>query len=162
MSLNLQFIFLISVICLFPSIRDVETFGPDTKIVWIGSAPIFPFKARDFCTIIHIRKLKDGTVVVLNRSPLIIFLYFRTLISSYLTVWLIDWFIWSQNNRMGLVCITVLAIQNFFLQKSVISWGRSSPFSVFKNHSFVQKRENEWFLKIQKCNSSSRNQWLLE
>ena len=50
--------------------------------------------------------------------------------------------------------ITVFAIQNFFLQKSVISWGRS-PFSVFKNNSFVQKRDNDWFLKIQKWTSSS-------
>ena len=57
--------------------------------------------------------------------------------------------------------IRVFAIQKFFLQKSLISWGRS-PFSVFKNHSFVQKRENEWFLKIQKWTSFSRNQWFLE
>ena len=45
----------------------MEYVGEDTKIVWIGSPPIFPFKPRDFCTVIHIRKLKDGTVVVLNR-----------------------------------------------------------------------------------------------
>lgn len=46
----------------------MEYVAEDTKIVWIGSPPIFPFKPRDFCTVIHIRKLKDGTVVVLNRS----------------------------------------------------------------------------------------------
>lgn len=47
--------------------RDVEYVSQDTKITWIGSPPIFPFKPRDFCTIVHIRKLKDGTIVVLNR-----------------------------------------------------------------------------------------------
>ena len=37
-------------------------------MVWVGSPPIFPFKPRDFCTVVHIRKLKDGTMVVLNRA----------------------------------------------------------------------------------------------
>lgn len=49
-------------------IRDVEVIADDTKVVWIGSPAIFPFKPRDFCTIVHIRKLKDGTIVVLNRA----------------------------------------------------------------------------------------------
>jgi hypothetical protein len=49
-------------------IRDVELIADDTKVVWIGSPAIFPFKPRDFCTIVHIRKLKDGTIVVLNRA----------------------------------------------------------------------------------------------
>jgi hypothetical protein len=46
----------------------LETVAENTKIVWACSPAIFPFKARDFCTVVHFRKLKDGTVVVLNRS----------------------------------------------------------------------------------------------
>ena len=42
--------------------------GDNTRIVWVGSPPVFPFKARDFCTIVHVRKLKDGTIIILNRS----------------------------------------------------------------------------------------------
>jgi hypothetical protein len=38
------------------------------QVVWVGSPPIFPFKPRDFCTVVHVRKLKDGTVVILNRA----------------------------------------------------------------------------------------------
>ena len=45
-------------------------------------------------------------------------------------------------------CHYSVCVSKLLPQKSVISCGRS-PFSVFKNHSFVQKRENEWFLKIQ-------------
>mmetsp|Transcript_9735 Transcript_9735/g.13308 ORF Transcript_9735/g.13308 Transcript_9735/m.13308 type:complete len:557 (-) Transcript_9735:40-1710(-) len=48
--------------------RDLETVAENTKVVWACSPPIFPFKARDFCTVVHFRKLKDGTVVVLNRA----------------------------------------------------------------------------------------------
>jgi len=40
----------------------------DDQVVWVGSPPIFPFKPRDFCTVVHVRKLKDGTVVILNRA----------------------------------------------------------------------------------------------
>lgn len=32
------------------------------------AAPIFPFKARDFCTLVHFRFLRDGTIVVLNKA----------------------------------------------------------------------------------------------
>ena len=28
---------------------------------------MFPMKARDFCTMIHVRKLRDGTILILNR-----------------------------------------------------------------------------------------------
>ena len=70
------------------------------------------------------------------------------------------WYCWGFQPRLH-NSNTVFAIQNFFLGKSVISSERS-PFSVFKNHSLVHKRENEWFLKIQKWNSSSRNQWFPE
>jgi len=48
--------------------RDLEDVAENTKIVWASSPPIFPFKPRDFCTVVHFRKLKDGTVVVLNRA----------------------------------------------------------------------------------------------
>lgn len=47
--------------------RDIEIVAENTKITWTLATPIFPFKARDFCTVIHFRKLKDGTLVVLNR-----------------------------------------------------------------------------------------------
>lgn len=48
--------------------KDLEIVADGTKVVWTGSPPIFPFKPRDFCTIVHIRKLKDGTFVILNRA----------------------------------------------------------------------------------------------
>lgn len=48
--------------------KDIEIVADGTKIVWTGSPPILPFKQRDFCTIVHIRKLKDGTYVILNRA----------------------------------------------------------------------------------------------
>ena len=48
--------------------KDLEIVADGTKVVWTGSPPVFPFKARDFCTIVHIRKLKDGTYVILNRA----------------------------------------------------------------------------------------------
>lgn len=48
--------------------KDIEVFNDNTRIVWSASPPVFPFKARDFCTVIHTRKLKDGTIVILNRA----------------------------------------------------------------------------------------------
>lgn len=48
--------------------RDLEEVGENTKVVWASSPPIFPFKPRDFCTVVHFRRLRDGTVVVLNRA----------------------------------------------------------------------------------------------
>eukprot|EP01035_Chromulina_nebulosa_P018524 gene18524-24242_t len=50
--------------------RDIEMVAENTKVVWTASPPIFPFKARDFCTVVHHRKLKDGTIIVLNRPYL--------------------------------------------------------------------------------------------
>ena len=47
--------------------RDLENVAENTKVVWACSQPVFPFKARDFCTVVHFRKLKDGTAIVLNR-----------------------------------------------------------------------------------------------
>jgi len=48
--------------------RDLETVAENTKISWASSPPVFPFKPRDFVTLVHIRKLKDGTVIVLNKG----------------------------------------------------------------------------------------------
>jgi hypothetical protein len=48
--------------------KDLESIGDSTKVTWTATPPIFPFKPRDFVTAIHARKLKDGTIVVLNRA----------------------------------------------------------------------------------------------
>lgn len=48
--------------------RDLEAINENTKVVWAASPPMFFFKARDFCTVVHYRKLQDGTVVVVNRG----------------------------------------------------------------------------------------------
>ncbi len=48
--------------------KDLELIGDSTKVTWTITPPIFPFKPRDFVTAIHVRKLKDGTIVVLNRA----------------------------------------------------------------------------------------------
>ncbi len=48
--------------------RDLEAISEDTKVVWAASPPMFFFKPRDFCTVVHYRKLKDGTVCVVNRG----------------------------------------------------------------------------------------------
>lgn len=53
---------------MFDEGRDLEVVAENTKVVWASSIPIFPFKPRDFCTVVHTRKLKDGTMVVLNRA----------------------------------------------------------------------------------------------
>ncbi len=49
-------------------VRDLEIVAENTKITWASSTPVFPFKPRDFCTIVHTRRLQDGTYVVLNRA----------------------------------------------------------------------------------------------
>ena len=48
--------------------RDLEVVAENTKITWTATPPVFPFKPRDFCTLVHMRKLKDGTFVVLNKA----------------------------------------------------------------------------------------------
>jgi hypothetical protein len=48
--------------------KDLEELNDNTKVVWASSPPLFPFKARDFCTVVHFRRLEDGTIVVLNRA----------------------------------------------------------------------------------------------
>ena len=52
------------------TMRDIEVISDDTIIKWVKAVPIFPFKTREFCTLVHVRKLKDGTIVVLHRSTL--------------------------------------------------------------------------------------------
>lgn len=47
--------------------REIEVVAPDTKVVHSQSVAIFPFKPRDFVYLLHHRKLRDGTMVVLNR-----------------------------------------------------------------------------------------------
>ena len=48
--------------------EDLEYVADNTKIQWACTPPVFPFKARDFVTLIHIRKLRDGTLVYLNTA----------------------------------------------------------------------------------------------
>ena len=48
--------------------KVLETVADDTQVLWASAPPIFPFKPRDFCTVVHFRRLKDGTIVVLNRA----------------------------------------------------------------------------------------------
>lgn len=48
--------------------RDLEAISESTKVVWAASPPMFFFKPRDFCTVVHYRKLQDGTVCVVNRG----------------------------------------------------------------------------------------------
>jgi len=48
--------------------RDIAVVGANTKIVWASSIPLFPFKPRDFCTVVNVRRLKDGTTLILNTA----------------------------------------------------------------------------------------------
>ena len=48
--------------------EDLEYVADNTKIQWACTPPVFPFKPRDFVTLIHIRKLQDGTLVYLNTA----------------------------------------------------------------------------------------------
>jgi hypothetical protein len=53
----------------YREIKNVERITDDTKVVWqMFPAIIFPFKQRDFCTIVQTRKLKDGSTVILSRA----------------------------------------------------------------------------------------------
>ncbi|CAM9646182.1 unnamed protein product [Scytosiphon promiscuus] len=49
--------------------RDLELLDDDTKVVWACSPCPLPFvKPRDFVTVVNVRRLDDGTVVVVNRA----------------------------------------------------------------------------------------------
>lgn len=43
--------------------RDLEYLNEQTKVVWACSPPLFLFKPRDYCTIVHYRKESDGTII---------------------------------------------------------------------------------------------------
>ncbi|CAM9738809.1 unnamed protein product [Discosporangium mesarthrocarpum] len=47
---------------------DLEEVDPNTKVVWASSPAVYPFKARDYCSLVHYRRLEDGTVILINRG----------------------------------------------------------------------------------------------
>lgn len=49
--------------------RDLELLDDDTKVVWASSPAPLPFvKPRDFVTVVNVRRLEDGSIVVVNRG----------------------------------------------------------------------------------------------
>mmetsp|Transcript_38156 Transcript_38156/g.49226 ORF Transcript_38156/g.49226 Transcript_38156/m.49226 type:complete len:359 (+) Transcript_38156:217-1293(+) len=48
-------------------VADLEYVNENTKVTWACTPRYGPIKARDFCTVVHYRKLSDGTCVVVNR-----------------------------------------------------------------------------------------------
>ncbi|CAM9323176.1 unnamed protein product [Discosporangium mesarthrocarpum] len=48
-------------------VEDLETLNASTKITWAASGRMGPFKARDFCTLVHFRTLSDGTYAQVSR-----------------------------------------------------------------------------------------------
>ncbi|CAM9637328.1 unnamed protein product [Heterosigma akashiwo] len=48
-------------------VKDLAYLSEDTKVTWACSPRFGPVKARDFCTVVHCRRLRDGTCVVVNR-----------------------------------------------------------------------------------------------
>ncbi|CAM9339285.1 unnamed protein product, partial [Hapterophycus canaliculatus] len=49
--------------------RDLELLDEDTRVVWASSPSPLPFvKPRDFVTVVNVRRLEDGTVVIVNRG----------------------------------------------------------------------------------------------
>ncbi|CAM9371294.1 unnamed protein product [Scytosiphon promiscuus] len=48
-------------------VRDLEVLSQDSKITWAASGRMGPFKARDFCTLVHFRTLSDGTLAQVSR-----------------------------------------------------------------------------------------------
>ena len=48
--------------------RDIEVVSQDTRVKWVRAIPMFPLKTRDFCTLFHIRRLKDGTVALVSSA----------------------------------------------------------------------------------------------
>jgi len=47
-------------------IKDLEWVGPRTKVTWSASGKYGPFKARDFCTLVHFATLADGTQAIVS------------------------------------------------------------------------------------------------
>ncbi|CAN0551101.1 unnamed protein product, partial [Ectocarpus sp. 8 AP-2014] len=49
--------------------RDLELLDENTKVVWASSPSPLPFvKPRDFVTVVNVRRLEDGSIVVVNRG----------------------------------------------------------------------------------------------
>ncbi|CBJ33383.1 conserved unknown protein [Ectocarpus siliculosus] len=49
--------------------RDLELLDENTKVVWASSPSPLPFvKPRDFVTVVHVRRLEDGSIIVVNRG----------------------------------------------------------------------------------------------
>ena len=48
--------------------KEVAVVADDTRVIWCSTPPVFPVKARDFVTVIHVRKLRDGSAVIVNRA----------------------------------------------------------------------------------------------
>lgn len=47
----------------------MDLLDDDTKVVWASSPSVLPFvKPRDFVTVVHVRRLEDGSIVVINRG----------------------------------------------------------------------------------------------
>lgn len=47
---------------------DVEQLDENTKVTWALSAKHGPFKAREFTTLVHFRRLPDGRLFVVNKA----------------------------------------------------------------------------------------------
>mmetsp|Transcript_89796 Transcript_89796/g.256664 ORF Transcript_89796/g.256664 Transcript_89796/m.256664 type:complete len:153 (-) Transcript_89796:1210-1668(-) len=48
-------------------VLDLEKIDSDTKITWATSPKFGPFRARDFCTLVHFRVFDDKRLVVVNQ-----------------------------------------------------------------------------------------------
>ncbi|CAM9641007.1 unnamed protein product, partial [Ectocarpus sp. 4 AP-2014] len=48
-------------------VKDLEVLSQDSKITWAASGRMGPFKARDFCTLVHFRTLSDGTLAQVSK-----------------------------------------------------------------------------------------------
>lgn len=47
---------------------DVEHLGPRTKIVWNKAQPPLTSKLHDFCTLMHVDSLEDGSFMLITRA----------------------------------------------------------------------------------------------
>ncbi len=50
------------------TMRDIEVVSQDTRVQYVRAMPMFPLKTRDFCTLFHVRKLKDGTIALVSSA----------------------------------------------------------------------------------------------
>ncbi|CAM9580532.1 unnamed protein product [Chrysoparadoxa australica] len=49
-------------------LADLEQLDDSTKVTWCASGRMGPFKARDFCSLVHFRTLSDGTMAQVSRA----------------------------------------------------------------------------------------------